>query len=77
MTARVEITHNTASPALKRALGLPQGEAPWWTPTPEELAQREADAAEIDAYDKGIADGTIKPEPLTRAQLIIGRHMQA
>lgn len=26
MTARVEITHNTASPALKRALGLLQGE---------------------------------------------------
>ena len=54
-----------------------QDEVLWWTPTPEELAQREADAAEIDAYDKGIADGTIKPEPLTHAQLIIGRHMQA
>lgn len=54
-----------------------QGEMPWWTLTPEEEAAHQAFIAELDAYDKGIADGTIKPEPLTRAQLMLGRHMQA
>lgn len=52
-------------------------EKPWWTPTAEELAASEAVAAEIDAYDKGVADGSIKPKPLTRAQRMLGRHMQA
>lgn len=52
-------------------------EKPWWTPTAEDLARREAVAAELDAYRKGVADGSIKPKPLTRAQRMIGRHMQA
>ena len=54
-----------------------QGEVPWWTLTPEEEAAHQAFIAELDAYRKGIADGTIKRKPLTRAQWIIGLHMQA
>lgn len=50
---------------------------PWWTPTQEELARRQAVADEIDTYRKGVADGSITPKPLTRAQRLIGLHSQA